>query len=71
MGKTYWVYSDEENVDTHEEKHILSVRPSLTLAENIKMEKKEKNMKRGRRSIKKKQLFNLIESFSQKSAFMA
>ena len=32
VGKTYWVYSDEENVDTYEEKHILSVRPSLTLA---------------------------------------
>ena len=36
VGKTYWVYSDEENVDTYEEKHILSVRPSLTLAKNIK-----------------------------------
>ena len=36
MGKTYWVYSDEENLDTYEEKHILSVRPFLTLAKNIK-----------------------------------
>ena len=36
VGKTYWVYSDEENVDTCKEKHILSVRPSLTLAKNIK-----------------------------------
>ena len=36
VGKTYWVYSDEENVDTYKEKHILSVRPSLTLAKNIK-----------------------------------
>ena len=36
VGKTYWVYSDEENVDTYEEKHILSVAPSLTLAKNMK-----------------------------------
>ena len=36
VGKTYWVYSDEENVDTYEEKHILSVRPSLKLAKNVK-----------------------------------
>ena len=34
--KTYWIYSEEENVDCFEKKHILSVRPSLSLAKNIK-----------------------------------
>ena len=36
FGKTYWIYSEEENVDSFEEKHILSVRQSLNLAKNIK-----------------------------------
>ena len=35
-GKTYWIYSEDENVDLFEEKHILSVRPSISLAKNIK-----------------------------------
>ena len=33
-GRTYWIYS-EENIDTYEEKHILTVRPSVSLAKNI------------------------------------
>lgn len=35
-GKTYWIYSEEENVDVFEEKHILALRPSISLAKNIK-----------------------------------
>ena len=35
-GKTYWIYSEEENVDTFEEKHVLAMRPSINLAKNIK-----------------------------------
>ena len=30
------IYSEEESVDTYEEKHILAVRPSISLAKNIK-----------------------------------
>ena len=29
-GRTYWIYSEEESVDTYEEKHILAVRPSIS-----------------------------------------
>ena len=35
-GKTYWIYSEEERVEHFEEKHILTVRPSVSLAKNIK-----------------------------------
>ena len=35
-GKTYWIYSEEENVDTFEEKHVVAMRPSINLAKNIK-----------------------------------
>ena len=35
-GRRYWVYSAEEDVETYEEKNILQVRPSITLAKNIK-----------------------------------
>ena len=34
LEKTY--YSEEANVDTFEEKHILAMRPSINLAKNIK-----------------------------------
>ena len=35
-GKTYWIYSEEENVDTFEEKNVLAMRPFINLAKNIK-----------------------------------
>ena len=35
-GKTYWIYSKEENVDTFEEKHVLAMSSSISLAKNIK-----------------------------------
>ena len=35
-GRRYWVYSAEKDVETYEEKNILQVRPSITLAKNIK-----------------------------------
>ena len=35
-GKTYWIYSPAENVETHEEKIILQVRLFITLAKKIK-----------------------------------
>ena len=35
-GKTCWIYSKEERVEHFEEKHILTVRPSVSLAKNIK-----------------------------------
>ena len=35
-GKTFWIYHEEENVDTFEEKHVLAMRPSISLAKNIK-----------------------------------
>ena len=31
-GKTYWIYSEEENVYTFEEKQVLAMRPSINLA---------------------------------------
>ena len=36
VGKTYWVYPTEEEVDEYEKKNILDIRPSLSLAKNIK-----------------------------------
>ena len=35
-GKTYWVYPDEQVSDTYQKKHILDIRPSVTVAKNIK-----------------------------------
>ena len=34
--KTYWIYPNEEVVDVFERKHILEIRPSVTLAKNLK-----------------------------------
>ena len=35
-GKTYWIYSAEEKEEVYKKKNILSVRPSVVLAKNIK-----------------------------------
>ena len=35
-GKTFWIYSPEENIETHEEKIFLQVRLFITLAKKIK-----------------------------------
>ena len=35
-GKIYWIYSEEERVKHFEEKHILTVRPSVSLAKKHK-----------------------------------
>ena len=35
VGKTYWIYPTEEEVDQFEKKHVLEIRPSVTLAKNI------------------------------------
>ena len=34
--KTYWIYPAEEDVDQYEKKHVLEIRPSVSLAKNIK-----------------------------------
>ena len=34
--KTYWMYPNEKVVDDFERKHILEIRPSVTLAKNVK-----------------------------------
>ena len=34
-GKTYWIYSEDEKVKTYEQKNVLTVRPSISLAKNI------------------------------------
>ena len=36
QGKTYWIYPIEEVTDDFERKHVLEIRPSVTLAKNIK-----------------------------------
>ena len=36
VGKTYRIYPTEEEVDHFEKKHVLEIRPSVTLAKNIK-----------------------------------
>ena len=36
QGKTYWIYPNDEVLDDFERKHILEIRPSVTLAKNIK-----------------------------------
>ena len=33
--KTYWMYPNEKVVDDFERKHILEIRPSVTLAKNV------------------------------------
>ena len=35
-GKTYWIYSLEEKEEAYKKKDILTVRPSVILANNIK-----------------------------------
>ena len=35
-GKTYWIYSTEEKEEAYQKKHILTIRPSIFLAKNIK-----------------------------------
>ena len=35
-GKTYWIYPAEDYVDDYEKKHVLEIRPSVSLAKNIK-----------------------------------
>ena len=36
QGKIYWIYPTEEEVDHFEKKHVLEIRPSVTLAKDIK-----------------------------------
>ena len=36
MGKTYWIYLDEEAVNFFERKNVLETRPSVVVAKNIK-----------------------------------
>ena len=36
QGKTYWIYPNDEVFDDFERKHILEIRPSVTLAKNVK-----------------------------------
>ena len=36
QGRTYWIYSTDEGRDFYIRKHILDLRPSVTLAKNIK-----------------------------------
>ena len=36
IGKTYWVYTEDESTDVYERKHVLTLRPSIALAKNVK-----------------------------------
>ena len=36
QGKTYWIYPNDEVLDDFERKHILEIRPLVTLAKNVK-----------------------------------
>ena len=36
QGRTYWIYSTDKGSDFYKRKHILDLRPSVTLAKNIK-----------------------------------
>lgn len=36
FGKTYWIYAQEEQVETYAKNNILAMRPSISLAKNIK-----------------------------------
>ena len=40
-GKTYWIYSPAENVETHEEKIILQVRLFITLGLAKKIKRRD------------------------------
>ena len=35
IQEKHWIYSEEENVDAFEEKHVLAMRPLINLAKNI------------------------------------
>ena len=35
-GKTYWIYPNEEVADDFKRKHVLEIRPSITLVKNVK-----------------------------------
>ena len=39
QGKIYWIYPIEEVTDDFERKHVLEIRPSVTLAKNVKKKK--------------------------------
>ena len=36
QGKIYWIYPNDEVLDDFERKHILEIRPLVTLAKNVK-----------------------------------
>ena len=36
QGKTYWIYPTKEVTDDFERKHVLEIRPSVTLVRNVK-----------------------------------
>ena len=36
QGRTYWIYFTDEGSDFYKRKHVLDLRPSVTLAKNIK-----------------------------------
>ena len=36
QGKTYWIYSANDQSDVYTRNHVLDLRPSVTLAKNIK-----------------------------------
>ena len=36
QGKTYWIYPNDEVLDDFKRKHILEIRPSVTLAKTVK-----------------------------------
>ena len=36
QGKTYWIYPNDKVLDYFERKHILEIRPSITLPKNVK-----------------------------------
>ena len=36
QGKTYWVYPNQEVMDDFTQKNVLDIRPSITMAKNIK-----------------------------------
>ena len=36
QGRTYWIYSTDKGSDFYKRKHDLDLRPSVTLAKNIK-----------------------------------
>ena len=36
QGKTYWIYSANDQSDVYTRNHVLDLRPSVTLSKNIK-----------------------------------